>query len=134
MSATTTEPLLVGFANPIKQDQELYAALQRAKLELEELVEKHGLSPARRELNWASSASPNPEHVIAHLIEEDRYGRRQANAMARRSQWLDPVSRYELMIRLLLDVLRQRWQQMDQSIELGIDQLEREEREHGKPD
>lgn len=134
MSATTTEPLLVGFANPIKQDQELYPALQSATLELEELVEKHDLSPARRELNWASSASPNPEHVSAYLIEEDRYGRRQANATARRSHWLDPVSRCELMIRLLLDVLRQRWQQMDQSIELGIDQLEREEREHGKPD
>ncbi len=134
MSATTSEPLLVGFTNPIKQDQELFAALQRAKLELEELVEKHGLSPARRELNWASSESSTPENVTAHLIDEDRYGRRQANATARRSQWLDPVSRYGLMITLLLDVLGQRWHQMDKSIERGIDQWEREETEHGKPD
>jgi len=134
MSATTTEPLLVGYASPIKQDQELFAALQRAKQELEELVEQHGLSPARRELNWASSGSSTPEHVIAHLIEEDRYGSRQANAMARRTQWLDPVSRYQLMITLLLDVLGKRWHQMDKSIERGIEQWEREETEHGKPD
>ena len=134
MSVTTTEPLRVGFSNPIKQDRELFVALQRANLELKELVEKHGLMPALRELNWLSSASSTPEYVTAHLIEEDRYGRRQANATARRAQWLDPISQCELMITLLLDVLSQRWQQVDKSIERGIDQLEREEREHGKPD
>lgn len=132
MSATTTaEQLQVGYSTPIKQDQELYAALQQAAVELEELIEKHGLSAADRELKWASSTTPG--HVIAHLIEKDEYGSRQANSTARRSWWLDPVSRIQLLISLLLDVRGDRWRAVHKSIERGIDQLEREEREHAKP-
>lgn len=131
-TTTTIEPILVGYSAQIKQDQELYTALQHAVVELEQLVEQHGLSPARRELNWASSSSPG--QVIAHLIERDEYGSRQANTTARRSWWLDPVSRLQVMISLLLSVRGERWRAVHKSIERGIDQLEREEQLNAKPD
>jgi hypothetical protein len=134
MSATTSEPLQVGYTPLIRQDRELFAALQQATSSLEQLVEQHGLSPARRELNWGSSATAPPELVIAHLTEEDEYGLRQANASARRTRWLDPVSRYQMMISLLLRVRGERWYEVDKSIERGIEDLEREERADGKPD
>lgn len=55
MIAKPTEPIQVGYAQPIKQDQVLFSALHQATLEMEKLVERHGLSPAHRELIWGSS-------------------------------------------------------------------------------
>lgn len=39
-----------------------------------------------------------------------------------------------MLIRLLLDVRGQRWYEMDKFIERGIEDLEREEREHAHSD
>jgi hypothetical protein len=130
MNKAIVEPLQADYNNHIKQDTELYLALQQATADLAELVEKHGLPPATRELNWASSISSPPELITAHLAERDKYGDRQANSTAKRSKWLDPVSREQLLIWLMLNIRKKLWYQMDKCLDELIDQMEQEEQEH----
>ena len=132
MIAESTESLQVGYAQPIRQDPILFSALSEATLDLEKLVVQHGLPPADRELIWGSTSPPDQVTVL--MTEKDHFGSRNASLLARRSRWLNPVARNEMMIRLLLDVRGKLWYQMQESIERKIDAMEREEREHAHSD
>jgi hypothetical protein len=131
MSAAVTEPIQIRRVPDLSDDHELSRAVHAASEHLQELVQKHRLEPAKRELDWGASNEAPFTHVVAILRERDRYGSRQANRTISRSRMLDPVSRGVLMSELLGDVLRQRWFQVDEVIEKGIKELEQEEQSHG---
>ncbi|MFO0852172.1 MAG: hypothetical protein U0871_26945 [Gemmataceae bacterium] len=130
MAVVESTPLQVGIAGPIRSDPELLEAVREATDYLQQLIQKHHLDPAERELVWGCSDQPRPEHLLPVLRETDRYGSRHASPMLSRATMLDPIDRGNAMSALLRDVLRERWYQIRDVIDRGIRELELEESRH----
>ena len=127
MNTTTAEKPRISILPELANDPELARAVQEATEYMLDLIEKHRLEPSDRELMWSASPKVPFEFVNAHLHETDRYGSRQANRNLSRKRMLDPVARDVMVSQLLQDVLRQRWFQIGDVIDRGIQELEREE-------
>lgn len=135
MSATeTADELVVSVASVVEKDPELAEAITLATNELRDLLQQHGIDPAKRELIWGASAEHPISHVVAHLSEKDEYGTRQAHELFTR-RWLleDPVNRKMAVINLLLDIRGQRRAKIGDQWRRGIDELERQEVADGQP-
>lgn len=134
MSTTATvDDLVVSVAPVVKQDPELAEAITLATNELRELLQQHGIDPARRELMWGASTENPIPFVNAHLSESDEYGTRETNGTFSRRWLLDPVNRKMGVIRMLLDIRGQRRAKIGDLWRRGIDELERQEVADGQP-
>jgi hypothetical protein len=135
MTATFAEPVKVDIAEPILRVPALKNAVDSATRYFEELLQRHKVYGAARELSWGSDDPSQPrEYVTLRLREMDEYGSRQQEDRNTLKRMLDPVDRNIFVSRLLQSLVKQRWYQMGEKIDRDISELERQEARHALAD
>ena len=106
--STTPAFTTVGVADPIRRNPELDRAVMLATRYFEDLLVKHEVYEAERELIWMSGDPLETTDCIAlQITETDKFGRRQVSRTTRTQRLLESTQREGFILDLLSDLLRQ---------------------------
>jgi hypothetical protein len=133
MNATIGEELRVEQSSTIRQRPDLSQAAESATRYLSSQLNSHtNVFGNNRALTWQFL----PDYIDGPRVavgygEEDALGARHITRWIRPEELVDPVLRDVHMLRLLQDILKQRWKQVDRVSRDHLRALESEE-EHGR--
>ncbi len=134
MTTTIRESAKIGYSPLIENDPDLMKVVRKANEFFQDLVEKHHLEDANRELEWISTDEIPPQHIMLSLKEKDSYGTRHVSDWISRNWFFDDVNRGIFIRALVQAILRKRWYQIDTAMNEKIRELEYQESMNAQTD